>query len=243
MAQSINAAVVTLEGDGISVDSAHNVFVDGVEVLTGSLTPTGTLSSHSIGSTTAASSDHHASGIGDGVTDSTQGHTSGISIDGGSQFYPAATGESDRSTGSSKQTDSPSNSGSFNVRSTASTTGSSADIVVASASRFTQHTSTIDTSSQYSVFVSSSTFSATSIGVGYSLGHDDRRTSSSLSDNLASQSSMTRTRTFATATQDHDNTGLMDTVTATIDATSTILVEHFLMLALRAPQSNMPARQ
>ena len=37
LAQSISAAVVTLEGDVISVDSAHNVFVDGVEVLTGSL--------------------------------------------------------------------------------------------------------------------------------------------------------------------------------------------------------------
>ena len=222
LAQRVNAAVVTLEGDVISVDSAHNVFVNGVEVLTGSHTPTGTLSSRSIGSTTAASSAHHASGTGDGVTDSLQGHTSGTSIGGGSQFYPAATGESDRSTRSSKRTDLSSSSDSSYVRSTASTTGSSADIVEASASRFTQHTSTIDTSSQYSVFVSSSTFSATSIGVGYSQENEDRRTSSSLSNNVASPSSMTRTRSFATSTQDHDKTGLISSVTATTDATSTI---------------------
>ena len=222
LAQSIDAAVVTLEGDVISVDSAHNIFVNGIEVLTGSPTPTSTPSSHFTRSATAASSGYLVSGIGDGVTDSTQAHTSGISNDVRSQFYPAATGEPDRSTRSSKQTDSPSSSNRFNVRSTASTTGSSADMVEASLSRFTQHTSTIDTSSQYSVFVSSSTFSATSTGVGYSLGHDDRRTTSSFSDNVASQLSMTKTRSFATLIQDHDNTGLVGSVAVTTDATSII---------------------
>ena len=221
LAQSINAALVTLEGDVISVDSAHNIFVNGIEVLTGSPTPTSTLSSHFTRSATAASSGYPASGIGDGVTDSTQAHTSGISNDVRSQFYPAATGEPDRSTQSSKQTDSPSSSERFDVRSTASTTGSSAEMVEASPSRFTQHTSTIDTS-QYSVFVSSSTFSATSIGVGYSLGHDDRRTTSSFSDSVASQLSMIRTRSFATLIQDHDNTGLVGSVAVTTDATSII---------------------
>ena len=204
LAQSINAAVVSLEGDVISVDSAHNIFVNGIEVLTGSPTPTSTLSSRFTRSATAATSGYPALGIGNGVTDSTRGHTSEISNDVRSQFYPAATGEPDRSTQSSKQTDSPSSSNRFNVRSTASTTESSADIFEASLSRLTQHTSTIDTSSQYSVFVSSSTFSETSIGVGYSLGHDDRRTTSSFSDNVASQFSMTRTRSSATLIQDHD---------------------------------------
>ena len=218
--QSVNAAVITLDGEIISVDSAHNIFVNGIEVLTGSPTPT-TLSSLFTRSATASSSGYPVSGIGDGVTDSTQAHTSGISNGVRSQFCPAATGEPDRSTRSSKQTDSPSSSNRFNVRSTASTTGSSADMVEASLSRFTQHTSTIDTS-QYSVFVSSSTFSATSIGVDYSLGHDDRRTTSSFSDNVASQFSMMRTRSFATLIQDHDNTGPVGDVAATTDATSII---------------------
>ena len=214
--------MVTLNDEVISVDSAHNVFVNGVEVLTGSRTPTSTLSSRFIGSATAASSGYPALGIGNGVTDSTQGHTSGSSDDARSQLRPATTGEPDRSTRSSKQTDSPPSSHGFNVRSTASTIGSSADMVGVSPSRFSQHTSTIDTSLQYSVFVSSSTFSATRLGVGYSVGHDDERTSSSSSNKVASQVSMTRTRSFATPTQDHDSTGLISSVTAATDATSTI---------------------
>ena len=222
MAQSINAAVVTLEGDVISVDSAHNVFVNGVEVLGGSPTPTRTLSSRFMRSATAASSEYPASGVGDGVTDSARGHTSGIYNDVRSQSYPVATGKPDRFTRSSEQTDLPSSSESFNVRSTASTTESSADMLEASPSRFTQHTSTIDSSSQYSVFVSSTTLSATSIGVGYSLGNDDRRTSSSFSNNVGSQFSMTRTRKSSTLTRDHDNTGPVGSVTATTDAISII---------------------
>ena len=222
LAQSVNAAVVTLEGEVISVDSAHNVFVNGVEVLGGSPTPTGTLSSRFSGSATAASSGYSASGVGDGVTDSTRGHTSRISNGVRSQSYATATGESDRFTRSSKQTDLPSSSDRFNARSTASTTGSSANMLEASPSRFAQHTSTIDSSSLSSVFVSSSTFSATSTGVGYSRGQDDRRTSSSFSNNVGSLLSMTRTRKFSTRTQDHDNTGPLGSVTATTEAISII---------------------
>lgn len=40
LARSVAAAVVTLDGDIVSVDSAHDVFVNGVEVLTGSHAPT-----------------------------------------------------------------------------------------------------------------------------------------------------------------------------------------------------------
>lgn len=222
MAQSINAAVVTLEGDVISVDSAHNVFVNGVEVLTGSPTPTSTLSSRFIGSATAASLGYLASGVGDGVTDSIRGHTSKISDDVRSQFYATSTGKPYRFTRSSEQTDLSSSSDRFTVRSTASTTGSSADMLEAGPSRFTQHTSTIDTSSQYLVIVSNRTFSATSIGVGHSLGHDDRRTSSSFSNNVGSLLSMTGTRKFSTPTPDHDRTGLVGSVTATTDTISII---------------------
>ena len=222
LAQSINAAVVTLNDEVISVDSAHNVFVNGIEVLTGSPAPTSTLSSRFTRSATAASSGYPASGISNGVADSTRSHTSGISNDVRSQFYPATTGEPDRSTRSSKRTDSPSSSDSYDVRSTASTTGSSADMVEASLSMSTQPTSTIDTSLQYSVSVLSSTFSATSIGVDYSLGPDNRRTSSSSSNEVTSQSSMTRTRSFATLTQDHEDTSLVGSVAATTDATSII---------------------
>ena len=222
LAQSTNAAVVTLNDEVISVDSAHNVFVNGVEVLTGSPTPTSHLSSGFIRSATAASSGYPASGIGNGVTDSTQRHTSRISDDVRSQFRPATTAEPDRSTRSSKQTDSPSSSDSFNVRSTASTTGSSVDMVEVSPSRFSQHTSTIDTSSQYSLFALSSPSSATSLGVGYSVGHDDRRTSSSPSSKVVLQLSMTRTRSFTTPTQDHASTGMMGSVRAATDATSII---------------------
>ena len=220
--QNINAAVVTLNDEVISVDTAHNVFVNGIEVLTGSPTLISTLSSHFTRSTTTASSGYPASGIRDGVTDSTRGHTSGISNNVRSQFYSAATGEPAEFTRSSKQTDSPSSSDGFNVRSTASTTGSSEDMVEASLSRFTRHTSTTDTSSQNPVFISSSTFSETSIGVGYSLGHDDWRASSSFSNNVASQSSMTRTRSLATSTQDHDNTGLVGSVAATTKPSSIV---------------------
>ena len=222
LAQSINAAAVTLEGDVISVDSAHNVFVNGVEVLAGSPTPTSTFSSHFIGSATATSPGYPASGIGDGVTGSTRGHTSGISNDVRSQIYPAATGEPDRSTRSFKQTDSPLSSDRFNVRSTASSNGNSADMVAASLSRVTQHTSTIDTSSQHSVVFSSSTLPTTSIGAAYSLGHDDGRTNSLPPSKVASQFSMTRTRDFATLTQDYDNSGLVSSVAATTDSTSSI---------------------
>ena len=222
LAQSINAAVVTLNDEVISVDSAHNVFVNGIEVLTGSPAPTSTLSSRFTRSATAANSGYQASGIGNGVADSTRSHTSGISNDVRSKFYQATTGKPDRSTQISKQTDSPSSSDRFDVRSTASTTGSSADMVEASLRMSTQHTSTIDTSLQYSVSVLSSTFSATSIGVDYSLGPDNRRTSSSSSNKVTSQSSMTRTRNFATLTQDHEDTSHVGSVAATTDATSII---------------------
>ena len=222
----------------ISVDSAHNVFVNGIEVLTGSPTPTSTLSSRFTRSATAASSGYPASGIGNGVADSTRSHTSGISNDVRSQSYSTTTGEPDRSTRSSKQTDPPSSSDRFNVRSTASTIGSSADMVEASLSISTQHTSTIDTSLQHSVSVLSSTFSESSIGVGYSLGPDNRRTSSSSSKKVTSQSSMTRTRSFATLTQDHEDTSLVGSVEATTDATSIIGTSGGTVLGASTTGSN-----
>ena len=76
------------------------------------------------------------------MTDSTQGHSSGISSDVRSQSYPATTSEPDRSTRSPKQTNSPSSSDIYNVRSTAVTTGSSAGMVEISLSTFKDHSNT-----------------------------------------------------------------------------------------------------
>ena len=123
---------------------------------------------------------------------------------------------------SSKQMDSPSSSDRFNVRSTASSNRNSADMVAASLSRVTQHTLAIDTPSQHSVGFSSSTLPTASIGAGYSLGQDDGRTSSLSSNKVPSQFSMTRTRHIATLIQDYDNSGLVGSVAATTDSTSSI---------------------
>ena len=218
LAHITNAAVVTLDGEVVSVDFAHNVFVNGVEVLAGSPTPTGTLSSRFVTSATAASSGYPASNIGDGATDSTRGHTNNVR----SRFSSATTSEPAKSTRSSKRTDSLSSSDRFNVRSTVSTTRSSTDVLEVPLSRSTQHTSTIDSSSHHSVSVSSNIFLATNIGVDYSLGYGDVRTSSSTFNKVASQFFATSTRSFATLTQDHGDTSLVGSEAASTDATSTI---------------------
>lgn len=221
LTQSINADVATLNGEVISVDSAHNVFVNGIEVLTQGPTPTSTLSSRFFNSATAVSSGYSASGIGDGVISGTRGHTSGVSNHMISQFSPASTGEPAAFTRRSKRIGSSSSSDNFNARSTAFTTGSSADMIEAPRSRSTEHASTIDTFAQVSLSLSGNNLSATGTGVSYSLGHDNRHISSSSSNKEASQFSITRTRSFATLTQDHGNTSPVNSATARANATYT----------------------
>ena len=132
LAQCINAAVVTLDGEVISIDSAHNVFVNGVEVLAGSPTPTSSLSSRFLTSATATSSEYLASETGDSVTDSTRVYNFGTFNDDRSECFLAATGEHTHFTRTSSQVDSSSSLIGFNVRSTASKTGNSVVMVEAS---------------------------------------------------------------------------------------------------------------
>ena len=244
LAQSVVADVVTLNEEVISVNSAHNVFVNGVEVVTGKTTPTSTLSGRFNRSGTATASGYPTSSTSSGVTDSTRGHISGISDDVRSQFSPASTGEPARFTPSSKRIDSRPSSDRFNVQNTGFRAGNSPDTVEAFLSNLTRHKSTIDTSSQHSAPGSSETLSVTSIGIVYSLGHGDRRTSSPGFNKVPSQFSTTRTRSSATLTQDQHETSIIGKVTARADTNSITRTSDgdIFDTASRSPRSNTPAR-